>query len=130
MACSSWTRTGKAECRKKHRNSSVSFRQGCSDRADRGQERRRGRAVWRAELGRRCSARRTCPRPEFRQRRLVGPREPFAGIERDGLMVLLERNEVLERRDAVELGGGGEAHEYGPPARARAGPSETSALSR
>ena len=49
--------------------------------------------------------------PELRQRRLVVPRQPLAGVERDVLMVPLQRDEVRERRDAVELGGVDEAHE-------------------
>jgi len=46
------------------------------------------------EPGRRGSARRF-GRTEFRQHRLVGPRQPLVRVERDGLMVSLERDEVV-----------------------------------
>jgi hypothetical protein len=46
------------------------------------------------------SAGRTGPGLEFGKRRLVGPWQP-----REFLVVPLERDEVLEGRDAVELGG-------------------------
>ena len=49
---------------------------------------------------------------EFRQRRRVIPRQPLTRVERYGLMVALQCNQVLEGRDVVELGGVDQAHKH------------------